>query len=1073
MTTTDTMRFGYYFTSFGFDGAFDDFAIFESALDSTQVALLASGKYPAVDIDNAYTPFAVPANTAVSPSGTGRIPADAPQTIHRIDQTADVAFDTTLPTVPSLATGQTGMGTAVGYLPFEQVPGFVGEFGNGWRCASAATCPTAGVAAVNGRGAYLDGVNDLVYYDIGNGSETRDSGGVAMWVKPERGTIWSGTNGNQWWQLDMNALTGVSEFCGAYGIPHSLPANEWSHILVMKGTTYGIRYFVNGQLVGNTAAQNCGNTGGLTKIGDNIAETDKYKGYIDEVYVLGDNFAGPSEAEALAFYNESAPIFHFDFDEGDGALQFADRSGNQMIGTPTTISQVISGTTQTALNPAPGVDGKIGNVATFDGNGVITVDDPNYAVGNLTNDFTIMAWIKPTNLANENGFRAIMSPQADTSVNGFFFGTWGKKLTLSIYDVSTHLSTADVNDGIWQHVAMTMNSSNSVTFYINGIAVGSSTSAAVLANTDEPLYIGGRYLNGSITQAFQGSIDELSIYRGAQSANEISLAYLRDLRWYRDRGSQIITIDTDNPTVALIGNQTYYTNTYTMLAVETFDPTSNVTMLDFGIKGPSDSTFSWHGAPSCNDGTLGRTWCPSFNPATMGGEGRYQVQFRAVDQAGNETTSSVYDLYVDASAPTAASSHTSGSLTALTPMPNQNDSWTVALNGTVSDATLSGGFAGSGVISTTVLVGLRASDGSYLSANRQQVALNSTNWSVTFQILNEQPNGTYTIELQAADALGNQATVDVGSLLFDVVAPVGEIDRTTSPTIVTGTTVSPLVGTVDDPTGQGVQSVEVKLIDRSTDTGTARIASATGSWQAATVSGTDWSYAIPAHTTGFYEAQLRTTDTAGNTAEKGTQWRGIIDNANPVISTPIAYHIGGSNPRTYFEVTYFDFWLDTATRIDPCGANGTVTSTAYNAPGAVADGLVHQMKVTCELPGHMTTQQTYTICDGVGNCTTRYASNYGQAHTLSLLVDLNNDANLSWTQPSAGCLHISYRNDAPYFTPHSDLSIGAGYTNSQALGALSGLNDGYYKIIAISCASDPDSISNEVGIFSFNLTPGQ
>ena len=42
-----------------------------------------------------------------------------------------------------------------------------------------------------------------------------------------------------------------------------------------------------------------------------------------------------------------------------------------------------------------------------------------------------------------------------------------------------------------------------------------------------------------------------------------------------------------------------------MLAVETFDPTSRVALLDFGIKGPNDSDFSWQGAAPCVDGALG------------------------------------------------------------------------------------------------------------------------------------------------------------------------------------------------------------------------------------------------------------------------------------------------------------------------------------------------------------------------------------------------------------------------------------------------------------------------------------
>ena len=94
----------------------------------------------------------------------------------------------------------------------------------------------------------------------------------------------------------------------------------------------------------------------------------------------------------------------------------------------------------------------------------------------------------------------------------------------------------------------------------------------------------------------------------------------------------------------------------------------------------------------------------------MGSEGRYEIQLRAVDAVGNETTSPISYLYIDSTAPTATSNH-SGEWGTLTPISGRSNSWTVPLSGTVSDGTITGGYSGSGVVTDTVMIALRGSSG--------------------------------------------------------------------------------------------------------------------------------------------------------------------------------------------------------------------------------------------------------------------------------------------------------------------------------------------------------------------------
>ena len=999
LLANDTVVLGNFIDAIGYDGSLDEFAIFSYALDVSEIELLAAGKYPnpGINIANPYQNFNVPASSSRIITGTAQIePSVVPNSVHRFDQTVDVAFDTTIPavTLPSLAAHLSGSPPILHiHMPFEERPGHIGAYENtasvftGFTCATAATCPESGVETVSGRGIYFDGVDDLLTDDSSNMAH------LAFWVKPEQetGTIAASVDNTDPtinYHFDMSGFTAATEFSCNISIPYSLTPQEWTHIILGHSDNTTDLY-VNGQLAGSVSGGYtvCGSLGTLRRLGNNMAGTSAFKGFLDDVRVYNNNFMNASHAQAI--YEGSAPLMHFDFDEESDRVNFKDRTANNWIGTPTTISRIISGTTETTLSPAPGTDGKIGNIAAFNGQSVIEVPDINNAYGNLTESFTIMGWIKPISMTGETGYRMILAPVSTNSDNGIYFGTLGDKLGLSLASVADLQSTTAVNENLWQHVTVVYErngGSATHAFYINGAPAGSGThSHFPIANTDDPkFHIGGSIDSlGQVTRPFQGGLDELQIFNRALTTDEVTTRFLRDLRWYRNRGSEEITVDTDQPTVSLVGNQTYYENTFTMLAVNTFDPTSNVVLLDFGLKGPNDSTFSWHGAPPCRDGVIGRVWCPSFNPTTMGGEGHYQVQFRAVDQGGNETTSSVYDLYVDDTAPTAGSSH-NGAWTALTAVPNVTGGWTLPLAGTISDSNINGtSVAGSGIVTDSVMIGLRASNGNLLSSNRQMAAVNGGNWSLTFRMTNEQPQGLYTVELQAEDQIGNKLSADVGTIRLDALAPTATVSASTSPTMVNSSTITPLMGTASDSSGQGVQSAEVRLVNQS---GSAPAAGAsrsplgvaatttTENWEATVVNGNDWSYTIPPNTDGLYEVQLRTTDNAGNTAEKGTHWRGLIDNVSPTITTHSTTQFwDGETPQTSFSLTFSDFGLDMANSSHPCTV-ASVTNASYTDSAAPSFGIVYQSDINCTVDGHVA-NQTVMACDLAGNCVSQMTAN--------------------------------------------------------------------------------------------------
>jgi predicted TPR repeat methyltransferase len=79
------------------------------------------------------------------------------------------------------------------------------------------------------------------------------------------------------------------------------------------------------------------------------------------------------------------------------------------------------------------------------------------------------------------------------------------------------------------------------------------------------------------------------------------------------------------------------------------------------------------------------------------------------------------------------------------------------------------------------MIGLRGSDGRLLSDNVQQATVSGNTWSITFNILAEQPVGTYTLELTAKDKVGNSLTnSNVGTIQLDTKAPDAAVNQLTA-----------------------------------------------------------------------------------------------------------------------------------------------------------------------------------------------------------------------------------------------------------------------------------------------------
>lgn len=84
-------------------------------------------------------------------------------------------------------------------------------------------------------------------------------------------------------------------------------------------------------------------------------------------------------------------------------------------------------------------------------------------------------------------------------------------------------STSGILQSAWSHIAITKQSDNLFTFYINGIASGSGyfSSSEQIANT----YIGGDFILPSYYTLFNGNISQFLLYNRTLSASEIAQNY--------------------------------------------------------------------------------------------------------------------------------------------------------------------------------------------------------------------------------------------------------------------------------------------------------------------------------------------------------------------------------------------------------------------------------------------------------------------------------------------------------------------------------------------------------------------
>ncbi|HBA84847.1 MAG TPA: hypothetical protein DCZ95_12200 [Verrucomicrobia bacterium] len=291
--------------------------------------------------------------------------------------------------------------------------------------------------------------------------------------------------------------------------------------------------YVNGVLVGSDtptvahAVMPQGFTIGRTCV------SEYFKGALNGVAIWRRALSADEVYRSWAEVNQPALGARWTFDEGSGTT-LHDASGNGNHG---------------AISGATWVKGKQGNALYFDGiNDVVSMAA---MTGIPTNDetFSITAWIKPetmheggivgwgnfTNLGKATGLKL--------SVGGLI-DTWG------VDDLDVPTSTLI---GRWHHVAVTFDGvTRTHTIYLDGAPIAYEIPSTTHNAQSTNLKIGRTTTRLGVNEFFKGAIDEVAVWRGVLSAEEVFYQYqqlnknLPDLaaRWKFDEGSGTTVADS-------------------------------------------------------------------------------------------------------------------------------------------------------------------------------------------------------------------------------------------------------------------------------------------------------------------------------------------------------------------------------------------------------------------------------------------------------------------------------------------------------------------------------------------------
>jgi hypothetical protein len=166
-----------------------------------------------------------------------------------------------------------------------------------------------------------------------------------------------------------------------------------------------------------------------------------------------------------------------------------------------------------------------GNSINLDGvDDYITFDYPLLTYFSPNDPWTVEAWIKTTTTNHDVYFSQYFQFNNDRMQVSINQSVPGKVSYWKYSQGEMVISTTDVNDGNWHHIAIVKEGSgvNQLHLYVDGILEDSGIDASAMVNTKTEI---GRIDNNTEQRNFPGEMDEIRVWNHALSSSEISNIY--------------------------------------------------------------------------------------------------------------------------------------------------------------------------------------------------------------------------------------------------------------------------------------------------------------------------------------------------------------------------------------------------------------------------------------------------------------------------------------------------------------------------------------------------------------------
>ncbi|MGY4320558.1 uncharacterized protein YdeI (BOF family) [Bradyrhizobium sp. JR3.5] len=432
--------------------------------------------------------------------------------------------------------------------------------------------------------------------------------------------------------------------------------------------------------------------------------------------------------------------------------------------------------------------------------------------------------------------------------------------------------------------------------------------------------------------------------------------------------SHLVTVDETPPSETI--SSTIGTNTGLTATISSGGLTKDNTLALSGTVSDANGVASVHvfeGSTDLGAATItGNTW--TLTTAALS-DGAHSFTAKAVDNAGNSTTTAAITATVDTTAPSETISSTIGTNTGLTATISSGGLTkdnTLALSGTVSDS--------NGVSSVHIFEG---------NTDLGAATITGNTWTLTTAALSD---GAHSFTAKVVDNAGNSTTTAAITATVDTTAPSETISSTIGTDTGLTTTISSggltkdntlaLSGTVSDT--NGVSSVHI--FDGNTDLG------------AATITGNIWTLTTGALSDGAHSFMAKAADNAGNSTTTAAI-TATVDTTAP--SETISSTIGTNTGLT---TTISSGGL---TKDNTLALSGTVSDANGLASVHVFDGSTDLGAVT--ITGNAWTLTTAALSDGAHSFSAKAVDTAGNSTTTGAIT-----ATVDTTAPTVSFDTVSF-----------------------------------------------------------------